>query len=217
MSKKRLGIAIAVLLVGVMAFGVIGSGAWFSDAETSQDNTFIAGTLDLRVDGQDDPIVPITLSNMKPCDTVQYQWTLSNAGSITGQPWIEIVNLVDYENGRNDPERAVDGTGGNPGPGAGELSPNLLLNINAAGWTGLEHPNAQICFDWTGTGHTCPLDFWAGYGRVGQSEVWEVIGPYSHTAPMVMKFQIPCTVGNEIQSDSVEFDIVFHLDQIGMP
>lgn len=211
--KKLLRSILTVILVGAAVVGA--TSAVFSDTETSTGNTLAAGTLDLKVDGQDDPdVVHVTLSNMKSCDTAQYQWTLSNTGTLSGQPWIEIVNLVDNDNNCNEPESDVDTTCGDPGLGEGELSSNLLLNINAAGWTGLEHPNAQTCFDWTGTGHTCPLDFWASYGQVGQSEVWEVIGPNSSIAPLVMKFQIPCSVGNIIQSDGVEFDIVFHLDQI---
>lgn len=212
--KRILLSVFSISLALVLAVGA--TVAVFSDTETSEGNTFTAGTLDLKVDGEDDgsTVAHIELSDMKPGDTAQYQWTLSNTGSLSGQPWIEIVNLVDNDNNCNEPESDVDGSCGDPGPGEGELSPNLLMQINAAGSTGYEHPNAQVCFDASGTGRICPLDFWASYGQVGQSEVWEVIGPGSSTAPMVLEFSIPESVGNIIQSDSVEFDIVFHLDQI---
>jgi predicted ribosomally synthesized peptide with SipW-like signal peptide len=206
----------SLVVIAVAALGVGATFALFSDTETSTGNTFAAGTIDLKVDGNDDPdVVHVTLSNMKPGDSVNYQWTLSNAGSLAGQPWIEIVNLVDNDNNCNEPESVVDGSCGNPGPGDGELSQNLLLQINAAGNTGMEHPNTPACFGTPdGIDHTCPLDFWASYGQVGQSEVWEVIGPGLSTAPMVFGFSLPSSVGNIIQSDSVEFDIVIHLDQI---
>lgn len=214
--KKIIASLAMIALVGTLVVGA--TMAIFSDTETSYDNTFIAGTLDLKVDGEDNPgIMHINLSDMAPCDgvgatehcTIKYQWTLSNSGSIAGQPWIEIVNLVDYENGRNDPERDVDGTGGNPGAGSGELSQYLMMQINAAGSGGFEYPHGGCIWG----GRLCTLAHWAGYGPVGQDK-WQVIEPGSITDPMVLEFQLPCDVDNIVQSDSVEFDIVFHLDQV---
>jgi predicted ribosomally synthesized peptide with SipW-like signal peptide len=163
-------------LVGIGAFGV------FSDTETATENTFTAGTLDLQVGGEDDPnVVHVDLSNMKPCDgvggaehsTIQYQWTLSNVGTIAGQPWIEIANLVEKDNGCNDPEGDVDSTCGDPGVGEGELGQYLFAQINAAGASGYMYPNDASCID----GRKCPVSYWASYGPVGQAgdQAWETI------------------------------------------
>jgi len=213
-------VAVMSLVVAVLST-LAGSMAIFADTETSQDNYFEAGTLNLTVDGRDDPnVMHFTLTNIKPCDGVggaehsliKYQWVLGNTGSLSGQPWIEIKNCVNYENGRNEPELAVDGTGGNPGPGNGELGQYLLLQINAAGSGGFMYPHGGPCVD---GGRNCPLNYWCGYGPIGQTggQQWEVIGPSSSIAALVLEFELPCAVGNVVQSDSVEFDIVFHLDQ----
>lgn len=216
--KKILVSVLTIGLVASVAFGA--TRALFSDTETSTGNTFTAGTLDLEVDGENDPdVVHVSLSNMQPCDgvggaehsTITYMWTLSNVGSLAGQPWIEITNLVDNDNACNEPEADVpDTTCGDPGPGEGELGQNLFMQINAAGAGGFEYPHGLGCVD---GGRNCPLTYWAGHGPVGQGS-WEVIGPSSSIAPMVLELEIPCSVDNIIQSDSTEFDIVFHLDQV---
>lgn len=202
-------------IVGVVTATAVATQAVFSDTETSEDNTFAAGTLDLKVDNQDDPnIVHVTLNNMKPGDTQTYNWTLSNSGSLDGQPYIEIINLVDSDNDCTEPEiNAPDATCGNPGVGEGELSDNLYITINAAGSGGYEYPHGIGCIN---GGRTCQLSYWESYGEVGNGSptTWEQISAGSSIAAMQLIIEIPSSTGNIIQSDSVEFDIVFHLDQI---
>ncbi len=213
-------IILSLIIVGAVAVAVTtATQALFSDIETSFDNTFATGTLDLTVGGENDPnVVHITYEDLAPCDgtggaehsTVQYQWTLANVGSIVGQPWIEITNLEDRDNDCNDPESDVDSTCGDPGLTEGELSDNLFMQINAAGSGGFEYPHGTGCID---SGRNCPLSYWAGHGPIGQG-TWENIPGSSSIAPMVLGFEVACDVGNIIQSDSAEFDIVFHLDQV---
>lgn len=204
-----------IVIAAVSAAVVKGTQALFSDTETSDDNTFAAGTLDLKVDGQDDPtIVSVSLANMKPGDTQTYNWTLSNSGSLDGQPYIEIINVVDYDNNCTEPETNVpDITCGDPGAGEGELSDNLYVTINAAGSGGYEYPNGPGCIN---GGRTCPLSYWQSYGLVGNGSptTWEQIPASSSIAPMQLIIEIPSSIDNIIQSDSLEFDIVFHLDQV---
>jgi len=53
-----------VVIASVSAAAIQSARALFSDTETSSSNTFAAGTLDLKVDDQDDPnIVHVTLNN----------------------------------------------------------------------------------------------------------------------------------------------------------
>lgn len=210
-------ILLSVLTISLVAvIGVGATRAYFSDTETSTGNSFTAGTLDLKVDSQDDPnVVHVTLSNMKPGQTASYNWTLSNSGSLSGKPWIEITNLKNYDNGCNDPETAaLDTTCGVPGLGDGELGANLLMKLNAPGSVGYVYPNNVSCVG----GNNCPLNYWSSLGHIDQvvdGQVWDTILPSSTLAgPMVLEFEVPTATGNVIQSDSVEFDVVFHLEQV---
>lgn len=198
-----------IIIVGVSAAVVRGTQALFSDTETSSNNTFAAGTLDLKVDDQDDPnVFHMVLNDIKPGDTISYFWNWKNSGTIAGQPWLEIINLVDNENTLLEPESML-------GDDAvtGELSQYLLMKLNAPGSTGYAYPNQPECLD---SGSKCPLNIWDNYAQIGQApwEVWEVINGGSTNAPMVLEFELPSSVSNQVQSDSLSFDIVFHLDQV---
>lgn len=211
----------AFTIFAVVAAVAGATAAVFSDTETSVGNTFAAGTLDLEVNGENDPdVVHINMSDMKPGDgvggaehsTIVYNYTLSNVGSITGNPWIEITNLVNDDNTCTEPEDDDGDTTCGPHPD-GELGANLYMQINAPGNPGFIYPNDSSCL----SGRSCPINLWAGMGTIGGSgaaEPWPDIPGGGSLAPMVLEFQIPTSVGNEIQSDSVEFDIVFHLDQV---
>lgn len=198
-----------ISIIAVAGIAATATAAYFSDTETSNTNTFAVGTLDLKVDDQDDPnIVSVTLNNMKPGDTAQYQWSWKNAGTIDGQPWLEIINLTDDDNGLLEPEEA-DGDDAEEG----ELSQYLLMKLNAPGGTGYAYPNQPECLD---SGSKCPLSTWDNYSQIGQSpwEVWQTIAAGATNAPMVLEFELPTDTDNAVQSDTVSFDIVFHLDQV---
>lgn len=212
--NKILMSLITIALVSVVAVGA--TRAYFSDTETSTGNNFTAGTLDLKVDSQNDPnIVHVTLSNMKPGQIASYMWTLSNVGSLSGKPWIEITNLKNYDNDCNDPETAApDITCGNPGLGEGELGANLMMKLNAPGGGGYVYPHGPC----VNGGNQCTVNYWSSLGHIDgviDGQVWDTVAPFSTLAgPMVLEFEVPTTTGNIIQSDSVEFDVVFHLEQV---
>ncbi len=146
MSRKILvGIA-GLLVVALVAVAVAGvaPGAWavFSDTETAQDNTLQMGTLDLQVDGQDDPdVVHIELDNLAPGDTWTHVWKLQNVGSLPGDVKVTLDNIVSYDNGCNEPEiSAGDTTCGDPGEG--ELAGYLRTQIHQS------HPNVESPIGW---------------------------------------------------------------------
>jgi predicted ribosomally synthesized peptide with SipW-like signal peptide len=64
MSPKWLYSVLAAGFVSLTAFGL--ANAWFSDLETSPDNKFTAGILDLKIDGADSPAALFSLSDMTP-------------------------------------------------------------------------------------------------------------------------------------------------------
>lgn len=206
-----LGLILVISLVGLGAFAI------FSDTETSTGNIFQAGTLDLEIGGS--VTVPITLGNMKPGDGmtgsehggISYWFTVRNVGSLDGKLQITVTNVRNYENGRNEPEAIVDGTGGNPGLGNGELGQYLIMQINWPGGPGFHYYH---CGNPSGNcagnerGHT--INCWE---NVVMEEAGFVLHAGETLTNGVLEFMLPSSVGNIIQSDSVEFDIMFHLDQ----
>ena len=123
-------VLISLFIIGILALGIgWGTHSLFTDTETSNGNTFTAATLDLKVDGNDDPnVVYITLSNMKPGDTFGYhKWILKNVGTIPGKLSVTFSVIVNDDNGLTEPESAVDSTGG---PGEGELGQYLKPGIH---------------------------------------------------------------------------------------
>lgn len=218
---KKIIIALMAVMITVGLVG-IGTYAIFSDTETSTDNTFTAGTLDLKVDDQDDPnVMHITLNNMKPGDSITYKWCLKNTGSIPGVPTVEFSAITNNENGTNEPEDAAEAqpyasTGGELGQylktsiGYAPCSWSVISKHIGGGWqTGPAHPWGVPGLNGLG-GNT-----YGGFPVLGQNET---IGFF-----LVIQLENDLRAwsgtswydvnDNIIQSDSVEFDIIFHLDQ----
>lgn len=139
--KKLLWLLPVVLLIVALAAGAVGSAAWFSDTETSNNNRFTAGTLDLNLDGGNTNVVKFNVSNMVPGNQPIGTWTLLNVGSVNGFVDLENITVTSLENGCVDPENnASDPTCGNPGAGEGELQNvlglTLFWDVDGNGWFG---------------------------------------------------------------------------------
>ena len=216
MKIAKSGTFVSILMIFlVLSIASLGTFAYFNDIETSGGNIFSAGTLDLEVSGGSSSL-PISFTNMAPGDgtgvaehtTIKYQFTVRNVGTLDGILSMKIVNVRNYENCRNEPELAVDGTGGDPGLGNGELGQYLNLQINQPGPAGFYY-GLQGCGDsdcLSGRQHSinCWEDHKITVGTLPAGTQW---------APCVLEFELPSSVGNVIQSDSVVFDIEIRLDQ----
>lgn len=96
MSVLAIGVAATMLGAGTMAY--------FSDTETSEGNTLQAGTLDLKVNGGDDPLpVLVTLEDMKPCDW-QYVTITLHVYDNPAHVWIMFTDVVSSEGDDTEPE-----------------------------------------------------------------------------------------------------------------
>ena len=213
MSKR---ILISVGVIGVVATIVIGATtAYFSDVETSQDNTFSAGSLDLQVvfpyEGEPYPGFPPTktyngenipgveIKDIKPGDSGFLRYHVNNIGTIGGELYITLANVSNSPGVTPEPE---------PLPDNGELGENLLINI----WYGdeSEYPNYSkhivkdkklndlsnvryLLGDLTAEGDPATTD-----GK-----------------DVYIKWELPSGVGNEVQGDVVSFDIDLDLMQKG--
>lgn len=235
--KKRLAVIITVAIavcVSIALIGSVGTGAWFSDQETSTGNTLTAGTLDLQVDGKDDPLIEtITVTDMKPGDTYTHVWKVRNIGSIPGKVTIKITSIVSDDNGCNDPEEAAEiGEYGSASPGAGEGElPRFIRTQVFKSHVNVESPigwgiNDYHSHNLTGrnpsgspTGGMIYIEDLTMDGQVlGENEF--------HMVKIVLKLDsdvINDGAGwwtghdvddNILQSDDVTFDVVFDLEQV---
>jgi spore coat-associated protein N len=207
MKRKML---LSIIIIGVVG-ALISTGvfAYFSDTESSTDNTFTAGTLNLQV-GSTDPVTEtITVSDTYGGDSGSYDWLLKNDGSIAGSLDITFANIVDAENGVNEPEEAdpdEDGTVASPGTD-GELAEVLSLTIYI-------DENDNNTYD-VGT------DTLIYQGFVKPGLAGEQLSNYAMTAnygsgndkAVRIEWSIDTGVDDEIQSDSAGFDIEFELLQ----
>ena len=207
--KKQ--ILISLLIIGLVG-GFMGAGSFsaLNDTETSEGNTFTAGTLDLKVDDEDNPgLTHFEIENMAPGDTENHYWILKNTGTICGQPSVEFANIVNYENGQNEPEAEVDTTDGDPGEGDGELGGFLYTLMK---WRQDDGPWHEILM--VPNGHTFINHLTGPYG-LGENSGDPIpeLCENEEVEILIRLWWHPRSDDNEAQSDSVEFDVIFHLDQ----
>lgn len=139
MKKILLSSALVLFVMGALALG--GTGAFFSDTETSIGNTFTAGAIDLKIDNESyyNGVLSTTTSWTLTDLTIQkfFDFPDLKPGDV-GEDTISLhVNNNDSylcanvkltsnnDNGCNEPEGLVDGSCGDPGVGEGELASNV--------------------------------------------------------------------------------------------
>jgi spore coat-associated protein N len=97
--KKKLGIGI---LTGVMGLSLVGGGTWaaFTDEEKAN-NSFAAGTLNLALlDKNTDPLSQaLSISNMKPGDSKEYEIYFDNIGTLAIKDIMMRGQLTGWQNG----------------------------------------------------------------------------------------------------------------------
>ena len=190
MNKKILA---SLIIIGVLGLAIgWGTYAYFSDTETSEGNTFTAGTLDLKVDGADNPLpVYFSESNVKPGDSGSKTITLKNDGTIGGTAKIHIKN-VDNSEGTN-PESETDKDE------PGDLGKHLVLKIwyDAEG-DGFEDDDLIVTDEVDDLNSVLTT-----LGQLGAGQ----------TRNVKIDWELPSDVGNDIMGDIVKFDIEFILEQ----
>lgn len=227
-------ILISVSIIGAVAVVAVGATtAYFSDTETSVGNTFTTGTIDLKIDLQCDegcgfPLKDLTYDpffyrcDIKPGDkheaTVSFHVYDNNA-------WgrIKLDQVKNWEYGCTEPEEDVDASCGTPGNGEGELINNLLFTIwldngTTPGWQCPENKPR------------CSADPKEGDNILNGSETpivtdipasqlisgWYVLPQEiiaSNTYYVGIEWRVPGEVGNEIQTDSFQGNIIMEVVQ----
>lgn len=194
-TRRRILASVATV-GGASAASGAGTMAFFSDTETSSENTIQTGTLNLTLDGDDETVEFLTEENVAPGDTGSSTLELVNTGSLTGYVDVEVTSVENYENGRQGNERSVDDSGGDPGQGNGELQNHLEVSADLGGeelW-----PGSALATNAISEGNVYDLDYELG------SEA---------SATFELGWELPTDTGREAQSDSLTFALTFTLDQ----
>lgn len=192
MSKR---ILTSVLVIGlVAALAGVGTFALFTDTASSTGNLVGAGTLDLKVDGED-TVVPMSISGVAPGDSgwaYHYQWYLTtNDGSVPAGRLTFKIDNVQHDGGAFPaPEQAVDPDN------SGDLADNVLVTVQFPDW---DTPVGTYTLAELEQGITITDDFEAAMT--------------SGDAGVEFDVDIPAGAGNEIMGDSVTFDGHFTLEQ----
>ena len=241
MDTKIKSVLGSVLVIGIVAaMMTAGTQSWYSDTETSVGNTFTAGTLDLTVNGGDDPITCLfSADNMAPGHTYNAGTiTLRNNGSIPGRLTVKVSNPVSHENGLMEPEITdgdlpgveIDPTGYDANAGDGELwdecAMKLYFDMNS---DGIMQWNEPLIYDGpTGLDMTAyysiPLDtnLWTpNHGFDGILDPGETVdlGIYikffnDQASPMTSQPQYTGLTNNMAMSDDMQFDLIIGLEQV---
>jgi spore coat-associated protein N len=204
--KKILGLTVSAMMV----MGLVGGGTWafFSDTETVTGNYFSAGTLDLDVNGSDNPTAVFSLADVVPGDTDNATITLLNSGSIVGELDISISSVTNTENTSSGTE--FQSLGGAVLGASTNMS--LWLDVDnggtiTAGDLGIL-PNGNT-YDATSGLQYNTIDTYDN--MVANPVVASVASGATYT--LYAEYYIADTIGNEIQGDIVSFTIEFILEQ----
>ena len=201
---KKPWISVLLILVAVVG-ATAGTWAYFTATRTAEDNTFTAGTLDLSVTGENSIAnEPFIIENMGANANLDgtATWTIENTASLPGRLLVRIVDLENHENGCNDQEASVEPTcTSDPGDGTdGEFGAvvNAVIALDAVDQVSSTLAQADLLVmgdDWNDL-------------------VTPVIMNPGDTHDITFHWATDENAyGNEIQSDSVTFDLVFQLIQ----
>jgi predicted ribosomally synthesized peptide with SipW-like signal peptide len=236
MKKILLSVGMLVF-VGAVVLGA--TGAFFSDTETSTGNTFTAGAIDLKVDNE----CHYNNGSCPEAANVKTNWEQTDLGvehkffwfedvkpgdfgedtislHVDNDAWLRLVikDVTNLDNSCTEPEHTEeDGCGTN-----GELGENLLFSVwldqgEIPGFQGRENDDGD-----TGEGDNIrnfeePTLISSGTIDAN-GEVWNLkdTGLYlkgGETAYFGIDWNLPSTVGNEVQTDSMNATMVFQVEQ----
>lgn len=198
----------SILILALALIGIVGAtAAYFSDTGTSNGNTFTAGSLDLKVNGTDENVRLFNLSDLHPEYFVvpgnqpHSEYEITNTGTIKGYLNIKNIVVTNEERTCIGPEIAA---GDDPVSLVGELGDFLNLRLwidtNGDGWISA---GENKFFD--GRINTLPASFLLNMDIPAGGTV-KVIG--------VISDWWSSSTDNLAQTDSVNIDLTFTLDQI---
>lgn len=211
------------MVIGLVAAGAgLSTTALFNDTETSADNQFTAGELDLKVDWEEsyngehvetqeltnDPGSIFNFEDLKPGDHGEATVSLhlkDNPGWI----WMNLNQTSNWDNACTEPERKAEGPCGSEG----ELDEELEFTIWSDDGDNKLQDDEKVIFEGTAeeleeksTSEGILLD---GNSSTEETEAF----PGGETGYIGVKWKLPLDTGNRIQGDSVSYDVTFYTEQ----
>ena len=194
MSDKNVELTRRKVLGGLTFIGAAGAiggaGTWaaFSDTEESTKNYVQAGTLDLTIDGANDPVVTLEVDKAAPgASGGPESSTLTNAGSLDGNLAVEVLDVRSSEGDNSSEAEGNTATGD-----GGELDQFLTVNIGFGGGAAVISNTANNLTGATGTGPSL-----ASGG----------------SSSLDMSYAVDSAATNDAQGDRVEIDVQVSLKQ----
>jgi len=200
MKNKSRSIFLGTVIVISAASGLLGgSFAYFSAQRTLSQSRFAAGTLDLNVQSNGQSLEPIVINNVgaQPDITGSKVWQVKNTGTLPGRLMLQLQNVSNKENGCNDQEKQIE-------PNCetkteGDLGEAITLTVSMDGEkkvssTLSNEESSKIGTDWDALS---PV----------------ILQPGQETTLTASWSALESNYGNEVQSDSVNFDMDFRLVQ----
>ncbi|MFC1874924.1 TasA family protein [Chloroflexota bacterium] len=213
---------LASIMIIALVCALIGTGVYaaFSDTETSSGNQFYSGTLDLQVEGEDDPnvtpaLIGLNLTGMKPGEEQTATIALNNAGTLEGNAKIKFASVV----GSNE-----DATKPEPEQSDEDSAGSYVIEEIAA--LDVDNPQLYIKVDVTWGGVAVNLgtesltDGNTYFDLAELEDITTTLGDLGPTAGSPKDLVIKLTLdpddetGNVFQGDKAAFDLVFYLDQV---
>lgn len=198
-NNKKLLFGILIISV-VSAIAISATVAFFTARRTVTQSRFTMGTLDLDVASNGQKLEPFVIDNIGENGNISGSktWTVKNTGTLPGRLLIRLQNVVNKENGCNDQEKLAEPNceADNEGEMGAVIRPKILLD-------GVEKVSSTLAT--------------ADQGKIGQD--WNALPPVILDPGQEKTITISWNTteneyGNEIQSDSVEFDVDFRLIQL---
>ena len=194
MKTKQPIVASLIILAASVFVTAAGTYAFFNAKKTISTNKFAAGTLDLDVTSNGNVNQPIEINNVGASGKISGSrtWKIRNTGTLPGKLIFNLQNINNMENGCNAPEIETE-----PGceiNNVGELGKAISVTASIDGEKIAESTLEN-----------------------GKDFIYDkslVLEPGGTEANLVISWtENDVGYGNEVQSDSVNFDMIFRLEQ----
>jgi predicted ribosomally synthesized peptide with SipW-like signal peptide len=182
-----------IIAIAVVIGTTVGTYAYFNAKKTFTANKFAAGTLDLDVISSNNINEPINIENVGGSQKIVGNriWKIRNVGTLPGKLMVNLQNIKNEENGCNAPE--IEAEPNCEADNIGELGKSISIKALVNGEVKATSTLA--------TGQE--LGFAEGI----------LLQPNEEINMEINWAEIADSYGNEIQSDTVNFDMVFRLEQ----